>query len=683
MCNKIYCILVGLLICATGLFAQTDIDRGLRALKNDDYVTALKCFNEALKEHPDDVDALYLRAATYMEMEEYNKALSDYNAAIKNYKKSEVLMLDDLLFKRGELYYIIENNEKAIVDFSAAIKYNPKNKYAYLSRAKVYSDEKNYSAATADYKQTLSIDETITGAKIGLARNLIEQGQNDEAIEMLTQAAKVDPQYGSIYGYRALAYDQKGDYRHAIDDIILVLSIDGITNEDRRILGIYAEHEFTYVVSKISSMIIREKDEPNWIFLRAELYMDRGMYHEAIEDYNTLEKQASSSDVSVYYLRGECYSEIGQYDKAVKDFEQAIELNGQEGSALSALYTELADCKRLGGDYKGAIEVFSKAIEQNPMGDYAYYKRGWTKEFIRDFQGALKDYNTAIDLDNEYAYTYLNRGCLYQKELDKPDLAKKDFLKVLELETEYRSSGNCRQYALVHLGREKDAIAWQDSILAQYPTSGNYYDAACVYSLMKRTPEAIACLRTAFEKGYREFIHLANDNDLDNIRNTPEYVKLMNEWKDKAYVSEPLSETPVRAGEDRTGQKYVVKMKELRSGVYEIPCTVNSLPLKFIFDTGASTVTLSSVEAAFMLKNDYLTKYDFGNSRNYQTASGDIVEGTKVRLRKIKIGELELNNIEASVVHSQNAPLLFGQSALNKLGKVSIDNKNNELTFEF
>jgi hypothetical protein len=42
-------------------------------------------------------------------------------------------------------------------------------------------------------------------------------------------------------------------------------------------------------------------------------------------------------------------------------------------------------------------------------------------------------------------------------------------------------------------------------------------------------------LRTAFEKGYRAFIHLANDNDLDNIRNTPEYVKLLNEWENKTH----------------------------------------------------------------------------------------------------------------------------------------------------
>jgi aspartyl protease family protein len=64
-------------------------------------------------------------------------------------------------------------------------------------------------------------------------------------------------------------------------------------------------------------------------------------------------------------------------------------------------------------------------------------------------------------------------------------------------------------------------------------------------------------------------------------------------------------------------------------------------------------------------------------------ASGDIIERTKVRLCKIKIGELGLNNIEASVVHKQNAPLLFGKSALGKFVNITIDNANNEIIFEY
>ena len=123
-------------------------------------------------------------------------------------------------------------------------------------------------------------------------------------------------------------------------------------------------------------------------------------------------------------------------------------------------------------------------------------------------------------------------------------------------------------------------------------------------------------------------------------------------------------------------------MKKMRSGVYEVPCVINELPLKFIFDTGASTVTISSVEAAFMLKNGYLKEGDIRGKEYYSTATGEIHEGTVIRLREIKIGDAVLRNVDASVTHSQQAPLLLGQSVMERFGTITIDNSTSKLTIK-
>jgi predicted aspartyl protease len=54
-------------------------------------------------------------------------------------------------------------------------------------------------------------------------------------------------------------------------------------------------------------------------------------------------------------------------------------------------------------------------------------------------------------------------------------------------------------------------------------------------------------------------------------------------------------------------------------------------------------------------------------------ANGDISVGTVLNIKKITFGGLELENVRASVVESNNAPLLLGQSVLNRLGKIEID----------
>lgn len=112
---------------------------------------------------------------------------------------------------------------------------------------------------------------------------------------------------------------------------------------------------------------------------------------------------------------------------------------------------------------------------------------------------------------------------------------------------------------------------------------------------------------------------------------------------------------------------------EEENGVYKIPCKVNSIPFKFIIDTGASNVTISLIEAKFLFKQGLLDKTEIISSENYEIANGDIIEGTKIILKKIEIGEIIIENTEATVVHTQNAPLLLGMSVLKKLGKFSIE----------
>ena len=120
-------------------------------------------------------------------------------------------------------------------------------------------------------------------------------------------------------------------------------------------------------------------------------------------------------------------------------------------------------------------------------------------------------------------------------------------------------------------------------------------------------------------------------------------------------------------------QEYIEMRKE-PSGIYTIPCEVNGLKLRFILDTGASAVGISLTEASFMLKNGYLDESDIIGSTNVRTADGNIAENYTINLKSIKIGSVCLNNVEAVVSNGLDAPLLLGQSVLDKLGHWSIDN---------
>ena len=111
----------------------------------------------------------------------------------------------------------------------------------------------------------------------------------------------------------------------------------------------------------------------------------------------------------------------------------------------------------------------------------------------------------------------------------------------------------------------------------------------------------------------------------------------------------------------------------LEGGVYTMPCEVNGLKMRFIFDTGASTVCISMTEALFMAKNGYLEEDDFIGVAQTRIANGDIDENMIINLRFIRIGQLTIQNVKAVISNSINAPLLLGQTVIRQLGSWSID----------
>ena len=73
----------------------------------------------------------------------------------------------------------------------------------------------------------------------------------------------------------------------------------------------------------------------------------------------------------------------------------------------------------------------------------------------------------------------------------------------------------------------------------------------------------------------------------------------------------------------------VIEM-EKQGNLFAIPCKINGLPIKLLFDTGASGVSISLTEAMFMYKNGYLSDDDIGGTVYVQTANGDIVEDMEI-----------------------------------------------------
>ena len=640
----------------------------------DDNEKSFEMVNDILDNNPGHIDSRFLRSKIYWSQDMYDAALRDVSYAISHYKGKPSVFKSTLYGLRGEIFADMDMDSIAARDYRKAVRRarrdNPERVQDYTfdyAQALFYSD--NLAGAEKVYLRMLKDNKYDVSAMVGLSRNYMTMEKYDEALKYLETAESYDASYSQIYRLKMQVLDKMGRTDESVDAALKYVETDD--EVPVRVVAEYADKHYSYAVAKVKAELHKPGSSGNWMALLILLHEHHGEYAKAIELYNKVEEE-HGVHVALLANRANCYSEIGEYEKAINDYSKAIELEPDADYYLALR----GDAYRSVGMYQEAIADYSAAIDIDPSVGYYYYARGWSFELSGDDVRALADYETGIDLDKDYPYLFQSRGDLYLK-LGMTDLANADFEMVLAKDT-VAEDGSCRQYALIGLGRNDEAIGWMEKIIENNPNDGGcWYDKACVYARMNRKTEALEALETAFEKGYCEFVHLEHDSDMDTLRDMPQYKALIERYKDRpvevfpeeSFITPDVAETVVSE----------IKLRKMAGGTYEIPCSINGLPLKFIFDTGASDVTLSSVEANFMLKNDYLSAKDFKGSRHYLTADGNISDGAVVCIREVQVGDVKLKNIEASVVRNQKAPLLLGQSVLERFGSVTIDNENSTL----
>lgn len=666
---------LALTACAEGDGKEDDeksynYQRGKECWENEDYKQAIDYFRKEVDENPENASAWSYLSTSYYEEEQLGESLNAINKAIKNIPKKKKAQLSTVYNTRANIYEALGDTFAALDDYGTAIKLNPEDIDNYKRRGELYFGLNRIEESDEDYQKVVELAPGDKMGHLGLGRNASWQKDYDYAIEKFSYVMKLQPDFSDAWAFRAQSYRLKKEYMEAADDAITALNMDYSPKANYE-LRLIAESAFDIVEIKVKAQQKSSPQESMWPYMLASIHQDKGNHAEAMKYY----LEASKLDDNPLLLNWASLQaeEMGYYDHAISLVTQAYERD----TTSSALLEFRSRMENNAGYIELALADINRFIDQNPEDPTGYYQRGWIKDKNHVSEAdALDDYSTAILLDPEQAYNYLSRGQLYLKQ-GKVTEARSDFEKVIELDTFYTDDHpHAAELALCYLGRKDESKAWMDSILVHDKAVNNLYAAACIYSLMNELDTSIDYLRKAFEGGFRGFVQIRRDDELNNVRQHPAFAPLIQKYEAK-------HKEDIKGLKGMEEKPIALKSAEIpftrENGVCRVNCSINGLPLYFVFDTGASDVTLSMVEANFMLKNNYLSSQDLSGSRYFMTADGSISEGTSVVLKEVDFGGVTLHNVRASVVKNQKAPLLLGQSVLQRLGRIEIDNDNRRI----
>jgi tetratricopeptide (TPR) repeat protein len=243
-----------------------------------------------------------------------------------------------------------------------------------------------------------------------------------------------------------------------------------------------------------------------------------------IPDYLSPE---AKSDIYAQVI-GPAYGLLGMESKAIDKYNDAIELNPNDGKA----WRNKADFLASLGKHEEAIKCYDKALEINPNDGKAWRNKAETLGLLGKHEEAIKCADKAYTM-GYIAYGYeerLDDKGLALQELDKYEEAIECFDKALEIEPDDAEACYNKGLALQELDKYEEAIECFDKALEINPDDGRYwYSRACTEVLKGNTETGLSDLGKAIEIN-KKYIELAKqDKDFDSIRNNERFKDLIGE----------------------------------------------------------------------------------------------------------------------------------------------------------
>lgn len=531
--KRVSVFVVVLSIC-TALFAQSNLDKAKEALVSEDFESVIYYSQKHLSEKPKDAMAyMYLALANYYTSKP-EVALDDINKGIGLWKKKCELPLSAFYKVKGDLCLGLEKYDEALDCYNTAIKKDGNNPRMYQARGLYYCQMEKNDLAETDLRKAIELGSDDLRVFLELGRILLMTNREQEGNRLLDYIIQQEPRIAEPYRLKAVSAIMKEDYKAAVDNLIPYHSL---AYNDISMLLYCSKREYAYTLNAVTKQISGSADvqfRAYWYSIRARIYMANDMFVEAINDWSN--KMVIDADTAAVvfnnYQLGMCYDELERYPEAINCYTKVIDEFDKAGQKDSeVLFRRSFDylaIDSLSQAYSDAMASIAVDLNFAPA---AYYvtsqvlaKQGKTAAAIDELQKGLMLDSANVQLRLEIAKLYLS--------MDRQDDAYR------ELDVILSNTEKVQPSMLIHVMYYRDlkdlALATTENLLRSEEISGDdFYNIACFYSLLQDKDKALLYLRKSLEKGYRQFVHISKDTDLDFIRETDEFKNLIHQYDNR------------------------------------------------------------------------------------------------------------------------------------------------------
>jgi len=459
---------------------------------------------------------------TFCELKQYDSALYYFRVCIKANPNDEAAYNN-----LGYVFHNLKQKDSAVYYYRIALKLNPKFDVAYNNLGNTFYKLKQYDSSIYYYKIAININPKFELPYYNLGNSFYYLKQKDSAMYYYKIATKLNLKDEDVYNNVALIYFNLKQYDSAVYYYKTVLKLNQKSGK-------------TYFDLGLTYCNLKQNDSAMY-YLKIGLKLDP-KNEKACNNLGSLYSNLKQYDSCVYYYKlslnlnpvnetacidlGYAYINLRQYNSAIYYYKMAINLNPKNEWAYNNLGLIFGNLKQ----YDSAVYYYKICIMQDPKNEWAAVYLGSTYYNLKQNDFALLYNKIAIKLNpkNEYGYFYSGLTYYNLKQYDSALYYLKISIKLNPKNgLAYYYSGNI----YYNLKQNDSTIYFYKKSIEINPESGEYYYAlARVYSLKEEKNSALKYFDSALQKGYRDFVHIVEDTDLDFIRSFNEYGNLIKKY---------------------------------------------------------------------------------------------------------------------------------------------------------
>ena len=335
--------------------------------------------------------------------------------------------------------------------------------------------------AKAAYEKILQISPLHFGALHFLGVVTFQMGSPEQAVKLIGEAIKINPNEPAAYVNRGLGRIILGKHYEALADFdrAIALKPDHVAAHQNRAISLHELKRYGDALAGFDKAI-----------------------------------QLRPDNAQAHYNKGRTFGEMKQFEEALQSFERAIALQPGYAEAYVNRGNALVALNRL----EDALASYDRALSLNPGNAEVHYNLGNVLAKLNWQNDALASYDKALSLKPDNAEAHHNRG-MALAELDRPDDAVASFDKAISLKADSAEAHYHRGSALREIERFDEAIASYDRAISLKPGySEALLNKACTFLLQGR-----------FEPGLSLFENRGSLSDIQSYRDYHKPVWLKNQ----------------------------------------------------------------------------------------------------------------------------------------------------------